>query len=156
MPNYDYMHIDPMVVPACTLGPCFERFESMSATRLSTCEICDGPVERLVGAGAAVIFKGEGFQTKQPVPPLESKTVEVESKTVESNSSDKVELVEPVLAVESVSKTVESTVELSKMVESEPAKLATGDLNFSSELFTSPIYTSLPIFSTTSTTPNEE
>ncbi|YCM43329.1 FmdB family zinc ribbon protein [Verrucomicrobiaceae bacterium 227] len=55
MPNYDYKcekceHI-------------FEVFQSMNDAKLTDCpqEGCDGKVKRLLGTGAAVIFKGSGF-----------------------------------------------------------------------------------------------
>lgn len=129
MPNYDYMHIDPMVVPACTLGPCFERFESMSATRLATCEICSGPVERLIGAGSPTIFKCGGFyQTDNPKSGIagtqESNPQDYPSglKTVESSSqgtlnSQGTQVIELQRTEKTIESKVESTIELSKMVE---------------------------------------
>ena len=48
----------------------FEVFQSMNAERLTTCpkELCrnkarlgHGPVKRLLGTGAGIIFKGSGF-----------------------------------------------------------------------------------------------
>ena len=55
MPNYDYKcekceHV-------------FEVFQSMNDAKLTDCpqEGCDGKVKRLLGTGAAVIFKGSGF-----------------------------------------------------------------------------------------------
>ena len=55
MPNYDYKcekceHV-------------FEVFQSMNDAKLTDCpqEGCDGKVRRLLGTGAAVIFKGTGF-----------------------------------------------------------------------------------------------
>ena len=53
MPTYDYQ---------CTLcGHTFEKFQSMSDKPLKTCPKCKGKVERLLGAGAGIIFKGSGF-----------------------------------------------------------------------------------------------
>lgn len=53
MPNYDY---------ECTgCKNVFEKFQTMSEAPLKTCPKCQGPVERLIGAGAGIIFKGSGF-----------------------------------------------------------------------------------------------
>ena len=54
MPTYDY------VCEAC--GHAFEHFQSMSSKRLRTCPACGKKkLDRLVGSGAGVIFKGSGF-----------------------------------------------------------------------------------------------
>ena len=54
MPTYDY------VCEAC--GHAFEHFQSMSSKRLRTCPKCGKrKLDRLVGSGAGVIFKGSGF-----------------------------------------------------------------------------------------------
>jgi len=53
MPTYDYQ------CDEC--GYRFERFQSMSDSPVETCPACGGKVRRLIGAGAAVIFKGSGF-----------------------------------------------------------------------------------------------
>src|SRR5262245_1869658 len=62
MPTYDYK------CAAC--GHCFEAFQSITAKALDKCPECGRKrLERLIGAGAGVIFKGSGFyQTdyKQP------------------------------------------------------------------------------------------
>jgi putative FmdB family regulatory protein len=42
-------------------GRRFEKFQSMSEAPLKACPECGGAVRRLIGAGAAVIFKGSGF-----------------------------------------------------------------------------------------------
>lgn len=54
MPTYDY---------ACTAcGHRFEEFQSMTADALKKCPACKkSKLERLIGAGAGVIFKGSGF-----------------------------------------------------------------------------------------------
>ena len=55
MPNYDYR---------CeTCGHRFEVFQGMNDPKLEDCprEGCPGPVKRLLGTGAGVIFKGGGF-----------------------------------------------------------------------------------------------
>lgn len=54
MPTYDYL------CSAC--GHRFEEFQSMSADPLVKCPACKkNKLERLIGAGAGVIFKGSGF-----------------------------------------------------------------------------------------------
>ena len=54
MPTYDY------VCEAC--GHAFEHFQSMSSKRLRKCPACgEKKLDRLVGTGAGVIFKGSGF-----------------------------------------------------------------------------------------------
>jgi putative FmdB family regulatory protein len=53
MPTYDY---------ECTkCGHRFEKFQSMSDPVLKTCPKCKGKVQRLIGPGAGLLFKGEGF-----------------------------------------------------------------------------------------------
>ena len=41
----------------------FEELQSMTADPISECIKCGGPVKRLIGAGAGIIFKGSGFYT---------------------------------------------------------------------------------------------
>lgn len=54
MPTYDYR------CTAC--GHAFELFQSMSAKHEKKCPRCGkNALERLIGTGAAVLFKGSGF-----------------------------------------------------------------------------------------------
>ncbi len=54
MPTYDYR------CDGC--GHEFERFQSMTDKPVRTCPACKGrSVRRLIGSGAAIIFKGSGF-----------------------------------------------------------------------------------------------
>ncbi len=53
MPTYDYR------CSAC--GHQFEAFQAMSANPLTECPVCGGRVERLIGGGAGLVFKGSGF-----------------------------------------------------------------------------------------------
>lgn len=54
MPTYDY-HCD-----ACNHE--FEEFQSITADALTTCPACGRKkLRRLIGGGAAVVFKGSGF-----------------------------------------------------------------------------------------------
>ncbi|MEC7582843.1 MAG: zinc ribbon domain-containing protein [Planctomycetota bacterium] len=54
MPTYDY---------ACSdCGHRFEKFHSMTAEPLRQCPECkNDSLERLIGPGAGIIFKGSGF-----------------------------------------------------------------------------------------------
>lgn len=53
MPTYEYKCND------CGLR--FEEFQSISAKPLTTCPGCGGKVQRLIGAGNGILFKGSGF-----------------------------------------------------------------------------------------------
>jgi putative FmdB family regulatory protein len=54
MPTYDYR------CSACDHE--FEEFQSISAKPLRRCPVCGKPkLQRLIGTGAGVIFKGSGF-----------------------------------------------------------------------------------------------
>jgi putative FmdB family regulatory protein len=54
MPTYEYE------CPEC--GHAFEEFQSMSAKPIRKCPACGkNKVQRLIGSGGAVIFKGSGF-----------------------------------------------------------------------------------------------
>ncbi|MBN1560567.1 zinc ribbon domain-containing protein [candidate division KSB1 bacterium] len=53
MPTYDYR------CKEC--GHRYEVFQSITASPLTECPMCGGPVERLIGSGAGLVFKGSGF-----------------------------------------------------------------------------------------------
>ena len=53
MPTYDY------ICKNC--GNEFEMFQLMSADPISECPKCHGYVERKIGPGAGLMFKGNGF-----------------------------------------------------------------------------------------------
>ena len=53
MPTYDYE------CQGC--GYKFELFQNMTSDPIKNCPKCQGPVKRLIGAGAGIIFKGSGF-----------------------------------------------------------------------------------------------
>ena len=53
MPTYDYK--------CGKCGITFEMFQNIKADPIEKCPECDGPVKRLIGAGAGDIFKGSGF-----------------------------------------------------------------------------------------------
>jgi len=53
MPTYEYKCQD--------CGYTFEKFQSMKDKPLEKCPECNGKVQRLIGGGAGIIFKGSGF-----------------------------------------------------------------------------------------------
>ena len=53
MPTYDYRCLK--------CKKTFEKLQRMSEKPLRACIYCKGKVERLIGAGAGLIFKGSGF-----------------------------------------------------------------------------------------------
>lgn len=55
MPTYEYK--------CRKCGHRFEEFQSITEPPRRRCPICKGRVERLIGAGAGILFKGEGFYT---------------------------------------------------------------------------------------------
>ena len=62
MPNYDYQCLN--------CNHCFEKFQKMSAPKLTECPECKGKLKRLIGSGGGIIFKGSGFyQTDYKKPP---------------------------------------------------------------------------------------
>lgn len=72
MPTYDYQ------CKKC--GHKFEEFQSMTDSPLKKCPECKGPVNRMIGTGAGIIFKGKGFyQTDYKPSGCESKKPETKS-----------------------------------------------------------------------------
>lgn len=53
MPTYEYKCLD--------CGIQFDRFQSITEDPIQECPECSGQTKRLIGAGAALIFKGSGF-----------------------------------------------------------------------------------------------
>lgn len=53
MPTYEYQCIK--------CGHRFEELQSIKSLPLNSCPVCNGPVERLIGTGSGLIFKGAGF-----------------------------------------------------------------------------------------------
>ena len=53
MPTYEYKCED--------CGYTFEKFQNMKDKSITECPKCRGRVQRLIGSGAGVIFKGSGF-----------------------------------------------------------------------------------------------
>ncbi len=52
MPTYEYK------CQSC--GCVFEKFQGIKDKPIAKCPTCGGKVQRLIGSGAAVIFKGSG------------------------------------------------------------------------------------------------
>lgn len=59
MPTYEYRHNDKNT--SCSLGYVYELFEKISEKPQEICVVCMQPVQRLIGSGAGIIFKGKGF-----------------------------------------------------------------------------------------------
>lgn len=55
MPTYEY--------ECQKCGNRLDRFQSISAPPLKVCPECRGRLQRLISAGAGIIFKGSGFYT---------------------------------------------------------------------------------------------
>jgi putative FmdB family regulatory protein len=56
VPTYEYL---------CTkCGQRFDLFQSMSAPPAESCPECGGPVERQIGAGAAILVRGGSRETR--------------------------------------------------------------------------------------------
>ena len=94
MPTYDY------VCDACEHK--FEHFQSIKDDPLKKCPECKKPkLRRLIGAGAAIVFKGSGFyqtdyrsesykkraEADKPASSSESKSSESKSSESKSSSS---------------------------------------------------------------------
>ncbi|MGE0710013.1 MAG: FmdB family zinc ribbon protein [Planctomycetota bacterium] len=83
MPTYDY------VCEAC--GHRFEHFQTMSSDPLKDCPECQqASLRRLIGTGAALIFKGTGFYCtdyKKPSPDAKVERTKEAAKQVKESSS---------------------------------------------------------------------
>lgn len=71
MPTYEYRCLK--------CKKTFEKFQPMTADPLKKCVHCKGKVERLIGGGAGLIFKGTGFyctdyKKKEPAAPSKPST----------------------------------------------------------------------------------
>lgn len=81
MPTYEYK------CKACSHQ--FEQFQSMKDAPLRKCPECGKPsLERLIGTGAAVIFKGSGFYQTDYRSESYKKAAEAESKPAAAASGD--------------------------------------------------------------------
>ena len=82
MPTYDYQ------CTAC--GHKFEHFQSISSPVLRKCPACARlKLKRLIGSGAAVVFKGSGFYQTDYRSESYKKKAEAEKKAKSEKKSDK-------------------------------------------------------------------
>ncbi len=86
MPTYDYL------CKKC--GFEFEQFQSMKDDPIQDCPECKthGSVQRLIGCGAGIIFKGSGFYEtdyKRQSPPTETSGEQKETSKSEDTSKTK-------------------------------------------------------------------
>ena len=78
MPTYDYRCLK--------CKKTFEKLQRMNDKPLKICIYCKGKVERLIGAGAGLIFKGSGFyqtdyKNKPVSEPKSDKPAPIKSET---------------------------------------------------------------------------
>jgi len=82
MPTYDYR------CKKCRHQ--FEAFQAISADPLTECPVCGGNVERLIGGGAGLVFKGSGFYiTDYKNKKSENTKPATEKKSTDSAKTDK-------------------------------------------------------------------
>lgn len=82
MPTYDFK------CHAC--GHTFEAVQSMTAPPLKKCPACGKPrLERLIGMGAAVLFKGSGFYETDYRSQSYKKAAEAETKPADAKAETK-------------------------------------------------------------------
>ncbi len=82
MPTYDY------ICENCEYK--FERFQSITARPIRKCPKCGKlKLQRLIGAGAGVIFKGSGFYQTDYRSESYKKAVESEKKTTDKDTKKK-------------------------------------------------------------------
>ncbi|KPL04292.1 MAG: FmdB family transcriptional regulator [candidate division Zixibacteria bacterium SM23_73_2] len=79
MPTYEYR------CKKC--GHRFERFQNITDEPLKACPLCSKEVERLIGCGAGIIFKGSGFYSTD----YRSESYKKQAKKETDLSSDKKE-----------------------------------------------------------------
>ncbi len=81
MPTYDYQ------CTAC--DHLFEHFQSISSPVMRKCPECGKPkLKRLIGAGAAVVFKGSGFYQTDYRSDSYKKRAAEDTKTPSDSSAD--------------------------------------------------------------------
>ncbi|HFE52978.1 MAG TPA: hypothetical protein ENK07_06020 [Bacteroidetes bacterium] len=79
MPTYEYR---------CTeCGHRFEVFQMISDPPVDQCPVCGGRVEKLISAGAGLLFKGSGFYITDYRSSSYKKAAESESKSSGTESS---------------------------------------------------------------------
>jgi len=73
MPTYEYR------CKGCNYK--FEKFQSINDQPVKVCPVCRGEVERLIGTGGGIIFKGSGFYITDYRSESYKKRAREESKT---------------------------------------------------------------------------
>ncbi len=79
MPTYEYR---------CANGHLFELFQRMSEDPVDACPQCGAPAERLLSAGAGLLFKGSGFYITDYRSDAYKKAAEKDSGGGASSGSD--------------------------------------------------------------------
>lgn len=80
MPTYEYR---------CEQGHQFEQFQRMNEAPIDRCPTCGAPAERLLSAGAGLLFKGSGFYITDYRSESYKKAAEAESgKSPDAKSGD--------------------------------------------------------------------
>ncbi len=114
MPTYDYR------CKSCKHE--FEHVQSMSSPLLKKCPACKkAALERLIGTGAALIFKGGGFYETDYRSDSYKKAAEADSKPAESTKSESKSETKTETKSEAKSETKSETKTESK-AEAKPAK----------------------------------
>jgi putative FmdB family regulatory protein len=78
MPTYEYM---------CSAGHRFEQFQRMSEPPVDKCPDCGAAAERLLSAGAGLLFKGSGFYITDYRSDSYKKAAEADSPTAKTPDS---------------------------------------------------------------------
>ena len=82
MPTYEY------ICESC--GHKFEQFQSIKARPLRKCQNCGKQsLQRLIGAGAGIIFKGSGFYETDYRSESYKKAAESEKKSTDKTTTEK-------------------------------------------------------------------
>lgn len=81
MPTYDYE------CEKC--GHEFELFQYMSDDHIKKCPECGGKVNRLIGTGSGIIFKGSGFYATDYRSDSYNKAAKAESTSLSAKDSSK-------------------------------------------------------------------
>jgi putative FmdB family regulatory protein len=80
MPTYEY---------TCSAGHRFEQFQRMSEPPVEKCPDCGAAAERLLSAGAGLLFKGSGFYITDYRSDSYRKAAEADSGTARPPESGK-------------------------------------------------------------------
>lgn len=81
MPTYEY--------ECQKCGHRFEEFQSITDPPIRRCPQCKGKVQRLIGTGAGIIFKGKGFYATDYRSPTYHEKAKKEKEATSGPVSDK-------------------------------------------------------------------